>query len=155
MLKWLVQLLERRRVPAEYFPWVADLTPFVSKSLAPVNRRRLNADENGMARMLLGLYVAGVVAYYKDARGLTYGQQRFLTIEVLHDAGWPYDAASFIFDFSTNPSEHLTQHVSEANDAIDAGRRAARAHFEDADFRAGMMPEIKLMQWQRTGLWVP
>ena len=108
-----------------------------------------------MVRGLLGLYVTGVSKYYANARGLSYGQSRFLTIEVLVRAGWPGEAASFIFDISQNVARFLSEHVDTHEDAIDAGLRAGRAHFEDGDVRATMMPEFKLLEWKQAGLWVP
>ena len=138
-------------MPPEYSPWLKDLVPFINSALSNTDKNVFNKDENHDARILLILYVIGVVNYYKETKGITYGQHRFLAIKVLEYAGWNYETASFVFDRSVDISRFVPDLAEDGEDSLDSGYRSARAHFQDGDPRSALMPKVLSLQWKKKG----
>ena len=142
-------------LPPEYTPWLNELAPFVNGSLENIDKKIFNKDENHNARILLALFVIGVVNYYQRAKNLTFGQHRYLAINILVLADWDHETASYLYDYSDNLAQYMPELADDGNDSLDAGFRAGRAYFEDNDICAGLMPKVKSLQWKKKGWLIP
>ncbi len=138
-------------IPEEYYPWVHDLSPFIRVVLSNIDKELFNKDKNREARILLALYVIGIVNYYKEAKRLTCSQHRFLAIKMLEYAGWNNEKASFFYDRAIDMHKYMPELAEDGDDSLDAGYRSARANFEDGDVRAALMAKIKSIQWEKKG----
>ena len=138
-----------RPLPQEYFAWFHEIFPFMKTSYEKLNKKELNQDSYHEIRILFAFYFLGIVKCYSERESLTYGQQRHLFIESVIRLGWNSDFVSRILDFSHNPSMHLPNMEDDILDAVDAGKRAARAYFEESDVRSYLMPNLKLMMWKQ------
>jgi len=145
------KIFNKEEIPKEYLVWLKDLVPFVNQCLSNIDIKLFNKDQNHEARLLLAFFVVGVVNYYKDARELTYGQHRYLTVKVLEHAGWEPDMSSTLFDISSEISNYLPELTECTEDSLDAGYRSGKHFFENGDERAFLMPKFKSLQWKKDG----
>jgi hypothetical protein len=134
-------------LPPEYDPWLEDIVPLMGHCLSNVKRKEINKDSNGNLRILINLFLLGIVDFYRDKKELTFGQHRYLYIAAGQKLGMTYDALSVASDSRDNLQIIAPDLILLATDALDAGYRAGREYFNSGDTRGNYLLDIKLKQW--------
>ena len=150
MLQRLFKIFRRSRdivLPPEYGPWMDEVSPLMQHCLASVDRKKINRGESENLRILINLFLLGIVDYYRDSKELTYGQHRHLFIAAGQKNGLSYDALSVASDSRDNLQIIAPELIALAGDALDAGYRTSREYFNAGDTRGNFLLAIKLKQW--------
>ncbi len=144
-LSWLRS--PRKRLPDFYQPWLEEVVPLLRACAKSVDRKSLNQDRNERPRVMTYMFYLGVICWYSNSRGLTYGQRRALFIEATRQTGVPLDASTTAFDHRNDLTVVDPAWEIFRPDALDAGYRAGREYFEADDFRAPYLLRVKIRQW--------
>ena len=145
---FIENLLGRRTIvlPPEYKPWMKEVVPLFKHCLGSVNRKEVNQDKNANLRILINLFLLGIIDFYKEMNNLTYGQHRYLYIAAGQKVGLKYDALSDINDLRDNLQQIAPDLVLLAGDALEAGYRTGREYFNAGDTRGSFLLALKLKQ---------
>ena len=109
-------------IPEEYLPWLSAVSHFVDSYVDRFDDMRRRGKHKGEGSLALAHLVLGIVQAFTEIHGLTWGQQRHLSIEVLARAGFSYPDSISLFDVSRKPARYLPDDLAyAANEAVTIG----------------------------------